>query len=179
VISITRVLPFEQYAASNRLALQHGTFKRRFWYYVRVRFGPLIGLAGLPLFAWLMHHTWYAPGPHAAEFGAACGMTYYCLCLCLSPWLFNRKMRKLYKEQELSLPWTIVLSEEEIHAVVQGRSDTRFQWAFFDSFVETDEMFTLLQKRRPVFLTIAKESLQPVEQDGVRTLLQAKLGRAL
>ncbi len=88
-------------------------------------------------------------------------------------------MRKLYKEQELSLPWTIKLSEEEIHSVVQGRSDTRFQWAFFDSFVETEEMFTLLQKRRPVFLTIAKESLQPVEQAEVRTLLQAKLGRAL
>ncbi len=30
MISITRVLPFEQYVASNRLALQHGTFKRRF-----------------------------------------------------------------------------------------------------------------------------------------------------
>jgi len=176
VISITRVLPFELYAASNRLALQHGTFKRRLSYFVCVRFGMLIGIFGVPLSLWLMHYAWNAPGPHAAEFGAACGIAAYFSYLCCYPFLFRRKMLKLYKEQELSLPWTIELSEEEIHSVIPGRSDTRFQWPFFDSFVETEEMFTLLQRRRPVFLTIAKESLQPVEQDGVRSLLQAKLG---
>ena len=77
------------------------------------------------------------------------------------------------------MPWTIELSQEEIHSVLQGRSDTRFQWVFFNSFVETNEMFTLLKKQRPVFLTIAKENLQPREQDELRSLLLAKLGPAL
>jgi hypothetical protein len=147
MISTTRVLPFEQYAASNYLALRHGTFKRKFWYYICVRFGPLIGVIGLPLAIWLMHYAWYAPGPHAAEFGAACGITWYFGYLCSYPWLFKRKMRKLYRDQELNLPWTIELSEEDIHSVIQGRIDTRFQWVFFDSFVETKEMFTQLKKQ--------------------------------
>ena len=179
MISITRVLPFELYAASNYLALRRGTFKRRFWYYFCIRFVPFIGAIGLPLSVWLMHWSWSAPGRHAAGFGAACGISAYFVYLCFYPLLFKRKMRTHYKDQELSLPWTIEISEEDIHSVIQGRLDTRFQWVFFNSFVETDEMFTLLKKQRPIFLTIAKKDLQPGEQDELRSILLAKLERAL
>ena len=125
-----------------------------------------------------MHYAWNAPGPHAAEFGAGCGLAWYFGYLGFYPVIFKRKMRKLYREQELSLPWTIELSQEDIHSMILGRSDT-LQWVFFNSFVETDEMFTLLKKQRPVFLTIAKENLQPEEQDELGSLLLAKLGPAL
>jgi hypothetical protein len=179
MISVTRVLPFEQYAASNYLALRHGTFKRRFCCFAYVRLGPLLAIIGLPVTLWLMVHAWRAPGQHGAEFGASCGLAWYFGYLGFYPLLFKRKMRKLYREQELSLPWTIELSQEDIHSVIQGRSDTRFQWVYFNSFVETNEMFTLLKKQRPVFLTIAKENLQPREQDELRSLLLAKLGPAL
>ena len=87
MISVTRVLTFQQYAASNYLALRHATFKRKFWYLVCVRFGPIVGVIGVPLALWLMYYAWNAPGPHGAEFGAGCSLAFYFVYLCFYPLL--------------------------------------------------------------------------------------------
>ena len=179
MISVTRILPFELYAASNYLALRHGTLKHRFCYFTYLRFGPFLGVIGVPLAVWLMVLFWRLPGKHAGDFGLSCGLLWFAGYLLCYRWLFQRKMRKLYKLQELDLPWTVEVSHEGIHSVIQGRADTKFEWAFFDRFAESEQIFTLLKKERMIFLTIGKDSIQVEEQDRLRSLLIEKFGQAV
>jgi len=179
MISIVRVLPFELFAASNYVALRHGTAKHRFCYLTYLRFGRYLGIIGVPLSIWLMVFFWKLPGQHGGAFGGSCGLLWFFGYLACYRWLFKRKMRKLYKLQDLGLPWTIEVSRDGIHSAIRGRSDTRFDWAFFDSFAEADAMFTLLKKERLIFLTIGKDSIDSAQQDELRSLLSEKLGHSL
>ena len=92
--------------------------------------------------------------------------------LSLHPLGFRRRLRKIYRRQELDQPWTIRLEATGIQSTVHGKADTRFEWAYFDRYVETADLFTLIQTKRPAFITLPKWALNSDEQAELRRLLR-------
>jgi hypothetical protein len=176
MISIRRVLQLEEFAKSNRLALLHGTFGRKFSYLMNCFVFPILCFALLlPLSTWMAIHTWLWPGDHAAEFGLWCGLLGLSVYYVIFPLLFRRRIRKMYQQQRLDRQWEIEISEAGIHTKQVGLADSRLEWAYFDFYLETEDQFLLLQKLRPVFLTIPKGSLDVIHTKALRDLLNAHL----
>jgi YcxB-like protein len=177
VISVKRILSFDEYAAANKIAIQHGTRKRQINYFLCLWVNPFIGAIVFPAAVWEAVKTWKAPGDNGLAFGLWVGASAYGLYLLLYPLLFRRKIRTLYKQQELHREWLVELSEEGIHSAIPGLSDSRLEWSYFDSFVETAELFVLVKKLRPVFISLPKRALTSSEQDELRPLLDAHLAK--
>ena len=175
MIQITRLLTFKQYAASTRLANLHGPLRRKLNYIAFIYFLPLLALVGVPITMAMERAAWHRHGDQGGPvfiWGSLFGVSIYYLC---SPLLFRKKMRRLYKQQELDCPWTLELSDQGVRSTIPGKADTHFEWAFFDCFIETKDLFCLLQKKRTVFITIANDSLGPAEYDELKRLLATNL----
>jgi hypothetical protein len=86
-------------------------------------------------------------------------------------------MRKMYRQQRLERTWEIEISEQGVYSKLVGLADSRMEWAYFDFYVETTNSFVLLQKLRPVFLTIGAASLDSTQKTELRSLLDAHLVR--
>ena len=86
-------------------------------------------------------------------------------------------MRKLYEQQRLDREWEIDISERGIRSKLIGLAESHLEWAYFDSYVETANSFVLLQKLRPVFLTIGATNLDTTQKTELRGLLDAHLTR--
>ena len=177
MISVTRVLSFDEFAASNRLALLHGTIGRKVSYIACCFVLPIISLVALPIAGWLLISTWQRSGNHADEFGVLSGVFAMFLVFLFWPLLFRRKMRKLYRQQQLERVWEIEVSERGVHSKLVGLADTHLEWVYFDYYVETPNSFVLLKKLRPVFLTIGAISLDTSQKTELRGLLDAHLAR--
>jgi hypothetical protein len=177
MISMSRVLSFREYAAANKIALLHGTFGRRMNYLFYLWINPFLGTLALPIAIWKLVHAWNAPGDHGTSVGFWAGGAAFFLYLMFYPLLFRRKMKTLYKQQELHREWLIEVSDAGIHSTISGLSDSRLEWAYFNCFVETPEIFVMIKKLRPVFISLPKRVLTPAEQDELRSLLGAHLAK--
>ncbi|NYF80135.1 YcxB family protein [Granulicella arctica] len=171
MISITRVLTFEEYAASNKLALRYGTLRRKCKFFVYLYAMPTLGLLLFLFATWMLIDTWKSSDTYVSWFIWMGGS----LCWIFCPWFFRKRTRRSYKEQELHLPWTTEISETGVHSVIPGKAASHFEWTFFSSFVETSELFIILQRKRPIFITVPKDSLDPVQQIELRALLITNL----
>ena len=174
---MSRVLSFREYAAATKIALLHGPFGRRMNYLFYIWINPFLSTLALPIAVWKVFHAWNAPGDHGTSVGFWAGGAAFFLYLMFYPLLFRRKMKTLYKQQELHREWIIELSDEGIHSTVPGLSDSRLEWSYFNGFVETPELFVMSRKLRPVFISLPKRLLTSAEQDELRVLLAAHLAK--
>jgi hypothetical protein len=177
MISVKRVLSLEEFARSNRLALIHGTARRKFNYLAFCFIIPILSFASLPFTGWLLIDAWRRPGNHAQSFGILCGALGMSLYFMLCPLIFRRKIRKIYRQQQLDREWEIEVAENGIRSRLIGLADSHLEWAYFDAYVETREAFVLLTRLRPVFITIAKAALNDTQRTELRGLLDAHLER--
>lgn len=174
MIRVTRVLTFSEYVASNRIALLNSTLGRRFSTILWLNVMPFVSAATILLALWELNHLSAGSG-NSAAFIFWCGVIGGSLMSCLYPRIFRRKLTKMYKRQELDQPWTIRIDPAGIQSTVPGKCETRFEWAYFDRQVETPELFTLVQSKRLVFITLPKSSLSPDDQIELRKLLAAHI----
>jgi hypothetical protein len=177
MICIKRVLSLEEFAASNRLALMHGSTARKVNYLAFCFVIPILSLASLPFTVWLLVDIWKRPGNHVEFFATLCGVLGISLYFVLCPVLFRYRIRKLYRQQQLDRECEIEVAENGIRSRLIGLADSHLEWAYFDSYVETRETFVLLKKLRPVFITIAKATLSDPQKVQLRELLDGRLER--
>jgi hypothetical protein len=170
MIQVTRVLTFNEYVTSNRITLLHSTPSRRLAAIISLYVLPIVGVVGVVLTVWQMNRLWAGPG-NGAAFGFWSGVLGGSFVCCFYRRFYRRKLRRLYKQQELHEPWTISVDKTGVQSIIPGKADTRLEWAFFDRYVETPELFTLIQSKRPTFITLPKSVLGPDEQAELRQLL--------
>jgi len=174
VIQVTRVLTFEEYVASNRIALLNSTLARRLQTLMWLNILPIVSAATILLTLWELNDLRAGSG-NSSAFIFWCGVLGASIMSCLYPWIFRRKLTKMYQRQELDRPWTIRIDPTGIQSTLPGKFDTRFEWAYFDRQVETSELFTLVQSKRLIFITLPKSSLSPDDQIELRKLLAAHI----
>jgi hypothetical protein len=116
MIAVKRVLSFDEFAASNRITLLHGPIGRKLNFILCGYVLPILGVAALPFVGWLAVRAWHEPGDHAGLFGVLCGMLAMCAYYALYPLLFLRKMKTLYRQQQLDREWEIEISERAFTA---------------------------------------------------------------
>ena len=175
MIRIRRSLTFKDYVASNKIALMNANFSRKASFILSIRVLPFVGLLGFLLSVQTLIRLWTRPGNNAGAFGIGCGLAGLGVLLCVQPFIFQRKLRKMYQRQDLDQSWILEVSPQGVRSTIPGKADTHFEWAFFNRYIETKDLFILLQLKRLIFVTIPKTSLGPGEESELRELLSTYL----
>jgi hypothetical protein len=174
MVRITRLLTFEQYVASTRLIHFHTTLRRKFAYVTFFYITPPLSCLGILFAIYKMIQSWQTLGD-GGEFVVWLILLWFSCCFVHYPFAFRKKLRKLYREQELGMPWTLEVSDEGVRSIRPGRSDTRFEWGYFDGYIDDWEFFCLVRSKRLAFVSISKSELATEDFNELMTILPAHL----
>jgi hypothetical protein len=173
MISINRVLPFDEYALATKLALLHSTRARRIRFFLNMRIFPALAILIVPLSVWLAINDWNEPGDHGGAFALQLGLAAYGAIMLYCPFSFRRKIRKLYEQQGFHQDWLVEVSEKGIHSAIPSQADSQLEWNYFDSCVETAGLFVMIRSSTGTFISLPKSLLDRPEQEELRQLISA------
>lgn len=170
MIQLTRTLTFEEFAASNKIALLHSGFGRRLntiiWLYVV----PSLAAVALIPAIWALRSL-PAGRENAGFFILLWGLIGACVGSFWYPFAFRRKLRRSYRRQELDQLYFFQIDPEGIQSRRPGKFETKFDWSYFDRCIETSDQFTLIQSKRLTFIAIPKSTLTSDAEAELRGLL--------
>jgi YcxB-like protein len=171
MVSITRTLTLKEYGTANGLALRNGTARQRRNYFFCVKFGPYIGGLFLLLSILFGVSSWRAG---RADWSPVV-LLISGVVLCAQPVMLRLKIKKLFVAQQLDRPWMLEADEDGVHSVVPGLADSRLTWQYFTTFVETDDLFLLINSRRPAFVSFPKRELDAGMLEELRGLARGNI----
>jgi hypothetical protein len=157
------------------MACRHASAWQQVNFYVCVYVLFPGGLLSLPLLIWRACKVWSSPGDHGGSFGLLCGAVFAAGYYACWPLLFRRKIARLYDQQQLDREWELEFSDDCVRSKLLGLAESRLEWPYFQTFVETSDIFLLLRTRRLAFVTVSKASLDESQQAELRTLLKKHL----
>jgi hypothetical protein len=175
MIRFSRVLPFDEYLAANRIANLHSTRWRRVQYIAFMKVLPALAIILVPLGAWLAINAWREPGNHAESFGLNLALAAYGAVLLYCPLSFRRRVRKQYQRQGFHEHWLVEISPSDVHSAIAGQVDSRLEWGYFNSCIETPKLFVLIRHATGTFLSLPKTSLSADEQAELRAIIASHL----
>jgi hypothetical protein len=176
MVSITRTLTLKEYGVANSLALANGTAKHRRNNFLFLKYGLHIGV--LLLFLGFLI-GYYLVRSESSSITFPLLLVWIGVMFLLQPWILRRKIKKLFLAQQLDRPWTVSASEDGVQSKLPGLADTHLEWGYFTTFAETEEMFVLINSRRPAFISFPKRELDEESLVQLRDLARANLPASL
>jgi hypothetical protein len=173
--TVQQSLTFPQFLAASRLYALHTTVRQKVNYFGYLFVLPIFGAVMLPFTAWIFVSSVRSGDGNALISGLALGLFLGGLYLLTNRLRYRARMRKLYKAQSHELPHIVEFSDEGIHTTVPGLMDARFEWAFFESFIESTDLLLFIRGPRSIFVAVAKSNLDASQEAELRTLLNEHL----
>jgi hypothetical protein len=175
VTTVAYTITFPQYVAAARLYALNTTLRQKIGYIVYLYVLPILAAFALPVALWVFIANVKSPGGDDVSMGIALGIVLTIPYFLFNPRRFRARMRKLYKSHSHDLPHTVEFSSDGIRSIIPGILDAHFEWAFFNTFMETDDLLLLLIRQRASFVVAAKSNLDATQQAELSALLAAHL----